>query len=403
MDRVSQITWYNTGYGLWMAAYSVQQLIVTWIMVGIMGESPERVGLAQMLIGIPGLAFLLWGGAMGDRTDARQLLIRVHFLSVIPPLLLALAVTMNQLSFGLLILLALTASIFSSVANPSRHAILNRVAGRNLQVAITLSTAIGAIASMAGSKLGGELESMSVAGVLLLQAMMFAMGGLVTAKLHPGEPISPSAESSLSTIRAGLAHLLEHRLARDIISLNVLSSLFNAGAWMTAIPFIVVRIYDGNAVQLANLTVVFYFGSLAANFTLLRFMPLQHPGRLYLLMQLTRILALVLIWFEPPVWGLAIAAAYWGFNMGVTSTMSRLMVQEIAEPAFRTRLVSIYTLGQLSAMPIGALVLGHVIGWFGPLDALLPGIVASIVIFLIGVKGTKIWRYRSPTVDSAGR
>ncbi|MDA0788164.1 MAG: MFS transporter [Proteobacteria bacterium] len=399
MNRLSQITWYNTGYGLWMAALSIQQLVVTWIMVGIMGESPERVGMAQMLIGIPGLAILLWAGAVGDRTDARQLLIRVHYLSAIPPLLLALAITVEWLSLMLLIVLALVASILSSLANPSRHAILNRVAGRNLQVAISLSTAIGAIASMAGSKLGGEIESMSIAGVLMLQAGMFAIGGLATAKLHPGEPIAPSAETSLATVKAGLSHLIEHRLARDVISLNFLSSLFNAGAWMTAIPFIVVRVYDGNAVQLANLTVVFYFGSLIANFTLLRFMPLQHPGKLYLVMQLSRILALLLIWFEPPVWGLAIAAAYWGFNMGVTSTMSRLMVQEIAEPEFRTRLVSIYTLGQLGAMPVGALVLGHVIGWFGPLNALLPGVVASVAIFAIGVWGTQIWRYRSPAAS----
>ena len=151
MNRLSQITWYNTGYGLWMAALSIQQLVVTWIMVGIMGESPERVGMAQMLIGIPGLAILLWAGAVGDRTDARQLLIRVHYLSAIPPLLLALAITVEWLSLMLLIVLALVASILSSLANPSRHAILNRVAGRNLQVAISLSTAIGAIASMAGS------------------------------------------------------------------------------------------------------------------------------------------------------------------------------------------------------------------------------------------------------------
>jgi predicted MFS family arabinose efflux permease len=393
----SQLTWYNSGHGLWMTAFSVQQLLVAWILVGMLHETPENVGMAQMLIGIPGLVFLLWGGAIGDRTDERLLLIRVHYLSAIPPLLLAAAYTLGMLTFWALIATALAASLLNSVSNPTRNSILHRVAGRNLQFAISLSTGIGSIASMAGSRLGGEMESIGLVPVLLLQAAMFIAGGLLTSKLWSTEtaPVA-KRESSIKVIREGLSHLWEHKLARDIIALNCFSSFFNAGAWMTAIPFIIVRVYDGNAVLLANITVVFYFGALVANFGLLRFMPLLRPGRLFLVMQLSRVLVLLLFWLHPPIWVLWLAAFYWGFNMGITTTMSRLMVQEISEPAFRTRLMSVYTLGQLSAMPVGSMILGVVIGIWGPLNALLPGMLASVIIFAIGVKGTQIWQYRSP-------
>ena len=30
-----QMTWYNTSHALWMAGFSIQQLLVTWILVGI--------------------------------------------------------------------------------------------------------------------------------------------------------------------------------------------------------------------------------------------------------------------------------------------------------------------------------------------------------------------------------
>ena len=63
------------------------------------GASRGR-GLAQLLIGIPGLAFMLWGGAMGDRVDGRRILIQSHLLSVIPPLVLALGVYVDLLGFG---------------------------------------------------------------------------------------------------------------------------------------------------------------------------------------------------------------------------------------------------------------------------------------------------------------
>mgnify|MGYP000665541324 CR=1 FL=1 len=91
---------------------------------------------------------------------------------------------------------------------------------------------------------------------------------------------------------------------------------------MVAIPFIISRVYAGDALLLANITVVFYFGSLIANFGLLKFMPLSRPGQVYLILQLSRVLVLYLIWYEPSMTWLWIAAAFWGFNMGVTNTKS---------------------------------------------------------------------------------
>jgi len=145
-----QMTWYNTSHALWMAGFSIQQLLVTWILVGILDQSPETVGLAQLLIGVPALIFMLWGGVIGDRVDGRGLLIQSHLLSIIPPLVLALAVYLDQLGVWILILTALVANLLNSASNPARNTILNLVAGGRLQWAISLSTGIGAIATMIG-------------------------------------------------------------------------------------------------------------------------------------------------------------------------------------------------------------------------------------------------------------
>ena len=47
-----------------------------------------------------GLAFMLWGGVMGDRVDGRRILIQSHLLSVIPPLVLALGSMWTSSGFG---------------------------------------------------------------------------------------------------------------------------------------------------------------------------------------------------------------------------------------------------------------------------------------------------------------
>jgi len=50
----------------------------------------------------------------------------------------------------------------------------------------------------------------------------------------------------------------------------------------------------------------------------------------------------------------------------------------------------------MSAAPVGSLVLGFVIGQFGSLNALIPGMISSVIIFWIGYHYTAIWQYKSP-------
>ena len=404
------LTWYNLSNALWMGSFSIQQLLVIWILVGVLEQSPETVGIVQLLIGIPGLVFMLWGGFIGDRVDGRQLLIQTHLLSAIPPLCLVVIISYGQLGLASVIVFALSANLLNSASNPARNTILNKVAKSRLQYAIGLSTGIGSVATMIGTRVAGEIESIGLFNILIFQAVFFVVGAIALLGLpkYPVVKQSSKAEttqhldeaptaSMLSTIKNGLLYTWRFKLARDLVALNFFSSFFNAGAWLVAIPFIISRVYQGDALLLANITVIFYFGSLIANFGLLRFMPLARPGRLYLIMQLSRIFVLLLIWIQPHISVFWFAAAYWGFNMGVTNTTSRLMVQEIALPEYRSRLMSVYTLGLMSAAPVGSLVLGFVIGQFGSLNALIPGMISSVIIFWIGYHYTAIWQYKSPT------
>ena len=82
--------------------------------------------------------------------------------------------------------------------------------------------------------------------------------------------------------------------------------------------------------------------------------------------------------------------------MGVTTTMSRVIIQEIAEPQYRSRLMSVFTLALMSSVPVGSMVLGFVIGQFGELNALIPGMMVSVLIFAFGFYRSSLWRYESP-------
>jgi len=112
-------------------------------------------------------------------------------------------------------------------------------------------------------------------------------------------------------------------------------------------------------------------------------------------MQLTRGLIFVLYWIGPHPSIIVLATLLWGLNMGITGTTSRAIVQESARERFRGRILSVYTAGLIGSQPFGALILGFVIEAVGPLNAIVPGIVVSAVILVVGVTVTPIWSYQS--------
>ena len=149
----------------------------------------------------------------------------------------------------------------------------------------------------------------------------------------------------------------------------------------------------------AWLMAVFFAAAALSNMLLLRYMPLKFPGKLFLIMQLTRILVLLLIWIEPQLWLLVVAIIGWGLNMGVTTTLARTIVQESAEAEYRGRVLSVFTVGMVGSAPIGAILLGWIIETFGTLNALVPAMFVSLLLFFYGVFFSKVWSYRSATID----
>ena len=87
-DRAFRAYLGSTGFS--GMALAMQQLLLSWILIGILKLPADQVGLIQAVIGLPGVFVMLAGGASADRTDARRMLIRVYLLAPIFPLFLVL-------------------------------------------------------------------------------------------------------------------------------------------------------------------------------------------------------------------------------------------------------------------------------------------------------------------------
>jgi Na+/melibiose symporter-like transporter len=290
-------------------------------------------------------------------------------------------------------------SCIQTLSDPARQAVLSRVTRLDTQRAIAVMTVCTSLVGLAGFYLGGYVEGLGLPAVLVLQSAIFAAGLVATLRL-PALPVAPlvvQATPRLSdTLLTGLRAVWRHRTIRDLTAFNLLSSLFNAGAYVIVVPFIVKDVYAGDASFFATVLIVFTAGSIGSNVLLLLFMPLLRPARLFLLMQPVRAVLLAVLFFQPPTWLFLIVMFAWGLNIGVATTLVRTTVQELAPPAVRSQILSILLLSFMVASPVSAMLLGQIVEVAGARTALLPGVAVSLFIPLAGILGSTLWGERSP-------
>ena len=377
-------------------AFAMQQLLLSWILIGILELPAIQVGMIQAAVGIPGLFVMLLGGARADDRDPRLLLIRVYSYAPLLPLFLIAIINFGQLTIWSVLIWGLGVSFCVSYSSPAQQAILNRIASSDVQKAVSAATAIAFSVQMLGLGIAGTMDELGLIPVLCFQGVCLGLGAVSIRLLEPQPPTNTNSESTYSNIIAGLKAIYHQKVIMQTLLINFVSSIFNAGAFMTVFPFIVKRIYEGDALLLSFLMIVFYGGATASNFIMIRVMPLVRTGRIFLIMQLTRMLILGVMWIQPSFWIFTLAAVAWGLNMGVTTTLARTIVQESAGEEYRARIMSVYSLGLIGSAPIGALLLGWIIESFGTLNGLIPAMMISIVLFIYGVLFSDVYKYHSP-------
>ncbi len=395
----SAFPWYLTGSSLWLAGMSLQGFLFSWLLVGVLELPAGEAGFARSLAEFPPLAVLFLGGLLGDRCNGRAYLALMHVLVALPPLSIAVLYDLGFMGYGWVVVYGVLMASLQALSDPARQAMINRVARLDIQRAVTLMIVVSSLVGLSGFYLGGRLDVLGLDVVLMLQAALFFCGTFAILRMPSLPRITGGARRP--RLRDGLQAVRRAPLVRSVISLNFLSSLFNAGAYVVAMPYIVKEVYGGNAAVFATVMMTFSAGSIGSTVALLAFMPLVRPGRLFLLMQLTRMAVLLALFSHPTGWVFYTVMFAWGLNMGVTTTVVRTTVQELAAPAERSQILSVLLLSFMVTAPASSLLLGILIEHTTPLVALLPGVGISLVIFVVGVTRSGLWRFESTAHHAA--
>lgn len=375
----------------WFFSFGLQTTLYPGVVYFTLGESPERLGLAQMALTLPMLILLPAAGVLAERRGRRKLLLIFYALATAAALALSLLLATGSLSYPILIIYALSVGSFGAFVLPARDSSINPVvemANRTghpitLQKAVILTTIAQFGAQIAGMAAGYATRWTGPAIMFAVQAGGFALGTTAALWLPRLRTLRHDKPHAVQDLVDGMRTVFTSPILGPMTWLMIAVGFFVVGGgFFVIIPVLVRDIYGGGYSELSSLLVVFWIGALLANLVLARFGSIERPGRVIIIAQVVTVLSLGLLALPIPFPGLYLLDLGWGLGAGVAISLSRAVVQENAPSDMVARVMSVYQLGLFGGMPLGAALMGFIVAALGPREsALIP--MAGLGLFLI--------------------
>lgn len=397
--RRQRLNLYLGGQASWFISLGIQFVIFPYLVTQVLNESAARVGIAQMSLMAPALFFMLLGGTVADHGDARRILIRVHMIAMLPPLVLSAILFSGGLTYPVLIAYALVMGTLGAFAIPARDSALNRVAKTGIQQAVTMAMGVQMGSQLVGMLIAAFAAITGTPALLLFQAFVMLTGLWASAKLTPLPPANVATASRYAQIADGLKMAAAQPIVATVIALNFAVGLFYVGSFLVVLPLTIREVYATSDAQFtlffSIINICFWGGTIVANMALLRIGLIRHRGRVMMGSLTSGLIVLALLHFPVPFWAICLLVFWWGIGAGTTMTMGRTIVQTAASGNHLGRVLAAYQLGFSGGAPLGALMMGLLVGWLGIFNAVL--VPATVMIGVLGLLYllTPIWSYRA--------
>lgn len=424
MSRSSpEARWFLASVAFWMAPHGIQTVLVPYLMAIELRQSAGSFGITQMVSQAPMLLFLMLGGYVADRQDARRLLTLLQSLALLMPLLVAFMVWQDGLNETLILLYAATWGLLAAFVMPARDGLLKRVSGANIQRMVALAMGTQFAAQMAGQVLAGRASQWGIGSLLLLQAALLLVGVWVVRHLptrkepagshSPGsDSVTPASKHPASSgpaqpvsdgLRAGLWRELTDGwrliaatpVLRSTYMITIGMGVFFGGMFLVLMPLAVRDLYNGGAQDLSNTFIAFGLGTLTAIFGMMRLGGARRPGAVLVFSQFLGIAVLTPIAFDIPQWAFTACIFCWGMGGGFAMTMSRTIMQEQAPASHQARVMAAFSIATVGGGPIGAVLTGAAASQWGVQGAIVVPVVGVLCTTLTSLAMHSILTLRS--------
>ncbi len=225
------------------------------------------------------------------------------------------------------------------------------------------------------------------------------LGLLAVLRLPEPKPHPPAENPGFwRSVSEGVSAAASSDQIWPVLLLNFGVGIFYVGPFLAALPLVVRDSYHGGSAELAYVNLAFWaatimaamaFAALGRRFTL--------RGRLIALAVAVGAVVLLALASLPPFPVFVALNFVWGIGAGITLTQSRTIVQIVAPPTHRARLMSLFQLGLGGGGPIGALLAGSIASVWGTKAALMIPAFAMMAMIAVILARSRLWSMR--TVD----
>jgi MFS family permease len=334
----------------------------------------------------PMLVLGAWGGAVADGADKRRLLITVQSLAMAQSIVLGVLVLTDLATVPVVFAMAAVQGILNSFDNPARRAfVVEMVPAADLPNAVSLNSAV-----MTGSRVIGP----ALAGALVLTVgygWPFVLDGLTYTAVIAGLVAMRPAELYRSApmprhkgaVREGLRYMRsEPNLFVPLVMMALIGTFaFN---FSVTVPLLVSGPLGGGTGTFTLLFSVLSLGSLVGALATAR-RSIVTPRQLVRSSAAFGV-SMVLLALSPSL-GVAFPV---GVLLGLASiafmTTSTAIVQLLAGPEYRGRVLAIQAMVFLGSTPIGGPIIGWISDAAGPRAGLLVGALACFVASAYGAR-----------------
>ena len=387
-------------YRLWFVG-QLASLIGTWMQVTAQGylvfeltHSPVFLGYVGFASGAPSLLTLV-GGVVSDRFPRKTILIITQVVMMLLAFILALLTFTGTINSWHIVVMAFALGIANAFDAPARQSIVIDFVDRgHLTNAIALNSTMFNAARAIGPAIAGIAYSqLGAAWCFLLNGFSFLAVILALTMIRVPKQKEKSAHLSAYTdIKEGILFSFRNPLIRILLLIIFVSSVFGLG-YITLLPAWAVNILKGDATTVGFMQASQGLGSLAGALTIAALGDFRFKGKFFMIglfsfpcmlffFSYVRWLPLVLV-------GLFIG----GFGFMIVFNLANAMLQMVIPNELRGRVMSVYTLGFLGALPIGAIFIGALAEYTSePTSIFISASLMSIFVLWI-------WIFHSQTIN----
>lgn len=361
----------------------VQTIGQGWLVVHDLGGSATNLATVALLRGASLVVLSPVGGYLAGRFERRRQLMVYTTGSAGIAILLAFLVATGRIEIWMVYCTALAAGAVEALAGPIRNLLVfDSTSPEDLTNAVALNALGGNAMRVIGPAIGGALIGfIGTQGTFEVQAACLVAAVLLTARLRPSRPEGSAQLGILSSIGGGLVYVARDRRMLLIVSMAMLPSVL-VYPYVTFLPVFAREVLNSNETGYGYLAAAVGLGSLLGGGLVAATSDRAPMGLGMMWACFAYSICVGAFALMHQLWIAVAVLALAGVFHSIYSAFNASLMQMMASPEYRSRVVSLQTM-TWGVTPFAGLLMGKMIDGYGAPHVVFGWMAAAAGLTLI--------------------